>query len=69
MFEIVDSWSLRDSVGLLIVLGVTLSAAQTVDGIAQALIVFVGVVIALLWIPKFVFEGDTETITAVDRVE
>jgi len=62
-----EDWSLQDSVGILIVLGVTLSAAQTVDGIAQALVVFVGVVIALLWILKFFFEGYTETITAVDK--
>jgi uncharacterized membrane protein len=57
-------WSLRDSVGTLIVLGITLSAAQTVEGIAQALIVFAGVVIALLWTLKFVFEGYTDAITS-----
>ncbi|MFC6888152.1 hypothetical protein [Halorubrum trueperi] len=44
--EILEDWSLQNSVGILIVLGVTLSAARTVDGIAQVLIVFVGVVVA-----------------------
>ncbi|WP_177167478.1 hypothetical protein [Halopenitus malekzadehii] len=62
--EIMNGWSLQDSVGILIVLGITLSAAQAVEGIAQALIVFVGVVIALLWILKFFFEGYTDAITS-----
>jgi hypothetical protein len=44
-------------VGILIALAITLSAARTVDGIAQALIVLVGVVIALLWIGNFVLRG------------
>jgi|APHM01.1.fsa_nt_gi hypothetical protein len=50
-------WSLRDTVGIVIMLGITLSAAQTGDGIAQALIILVGVVIALLWIGNFVLRG------------
>lgn len=52
-----SDWSLRDSLGVLIVLAATLSAARTVDGIAQALIVLVGVVIALLWVGNFVLRG------------
>jgi hypothetical protein len=52
-----SDWSLRDTLGILIVLAVTLSAAQTVDGIAQALLVLVGVVIALLWVGNFVLRG------------
>ena len=61
-----DEWSLQDSVAILIVLEITLSAAQTVEGIAQALIVLVGVVIALLWILRFFLEGYTDAITSVE---
>lgn len=50
-------WSLRDTVGIVIVLGATLSAARVADGIAQALIIFVAVVVALLWIGNFVLRG------------
>ena len=63
-----SDWSFQDSVGILIVLGILISAAQTVEAIAQALIVFVCVVIALLWILKFVFEGYTDVITSGDTV-
>lgn len=35
-----SDWSLRDTIGILIMLGITLSAARTVDGIAQALIIW-----------------------------
>jgi hypothetical protein len=59
-------WSLRDTVGVVIALGVTLSAARTVDGIAQALIVLVGVVVALLWIANFVLRGYTDALGAPD---
>jgi uncharacterized membrane protein len=52
-----SDWSLRDTIGILIVLGITLSAARTVDGFAQALIVLVGVILALLWIGNFVLHG------------
>ncbi len=55
-------WSLRDTLGIVIVLAATLSAARAVDGIAQALIVLVGVVIALLWIGNFVLRGYTDTL-------
>jgi len=61
-----DEWSLQDSVAILIVLGITLSAAQTVEGIAQALIVSVGVIVAVLWILRFFLEGYTDAITSVD---
>jgi len=50
-------WSLADTIGIVIVLGITLSAAGAVDGIGQALISLVGVVIALLWIGNFVLRG------------
>ena len=55
-----SDWSLRDMLGILIVLGITFSAARVVDGIAQALIVLVGAVIALLWIGNFVLRGYTD---------
>ena len=55
-----SDWSLRDTLGILIVLGVTFSAARVVDGIAEALIVLVGAVIALLWIGNFVLRGYTD---------
>jgi hypothetical protein len=38
-------------------LGITLSAARAVDGIAQALIILGGIVLALLWIGNFVLHG------------
>ena len=50
-------WSLGDTIGIVIMLGVTLSAARAVDGIGQALIVLVGAVVALLWIGNFVLRG------------
>ena len=59
-------WSLRDTLGIVIVLGITLSAARVVDGIAQALIVLVGVVIALLWISNFVLRGYTDALQTPD---
>jgi hypothetical protein len=49
--------TLRDSVGIIIAIAVILSAAETVDGLAQLLIVLVGAVIALLWIGNFVLRG------------
>jgi hypothetical protein len=55
-------WSIRDTLGIVIVLAVTLSAARAVDGLAQALIVLVGVVIALLWIGNFVLRGYTDAL-------
>mgnify|MGYP000309585430 CR=1 FL=1 len=55
-------WSLRDTLGIVIVLGITISTARVVDGIAQALIVLVGVVIALLWIGNFVLRGYTDAL-------
>lgn len=57
-----DDWRLRDTVGILIVLGVTLSVARAIDGIAQALIVFFGVIIALLWVGRFFLEGYTDAL-------
>ena len=57
-----SDWSLRDTLGIVIVLGITFSAARAVDGIAQALIVLVGVVIALLWIGNFVLRGYTDAL-------
>jgi hypothetical protein len=57
-----SDWSLRDTLGILIVLGITFSAARVVDGIAQALIVLVGAVIALLWIGNFVLRGYTDAL-------
>ena len=57
-----SDWSLRDMLGILIVLGITFSAARVVDGIAQALIVLVGAVIALLWIGNFVLRGYTDVL-------
>ena len=59
-------WSLRDTAGIVIVLALTLSAARAVDGVAQALIVLVGVVIALLWIGNFVLRGYTDALTTPD---
>lgn len=55
-------WSLRDTLGIVIVLGITLSAARVIDGIGQALIVLVNVVIALLWIGNFVLRGYTDAL-------
>jgi hypothetical protein len=55
-------WRLRDTLGILIVLGATLSAASVVDGLAQALIVLVGVVVALLWVGRFFLEGYTDAL-------
>jgi len=60
-------WSLRDTFGVVIVLGITLSAARAVDGIAQTLIVLVGVVIALLWIGNFVLRGYTDALQTPDN--
>jgi hypothetical protein len=57
-----SDWSLRDTLGILIVFGITFSAARVVDGIAQALIVLVGAVIALLWIGNFVLRGYTDAL-------
>lgn len=54
--------SFGDTIGIIIVLGITLSAARVVDGIGQALIVLVGVVIALLWIGNFVLRGYNDVI-------
>lgn len=59
-------WSLRDTFGIVIMLALTLSAARAVDGIAQALIVLVGVVVALLWIGNFILRGYTEARTRPD---
>jgi len=59
-------WSLQDTVGIVIVLAITLAAARAVDGIAQTLIVLVGVVIALLWIGNFVLRGYTAALKAPD---
>ncbi|MFC6942556.1 hypothetical protein ACFQE8_21750 [Salinirubellus sp. GCM10025818] len=64
-----SDWRLRDTLGILIVLGGTLSAARVVDGIAQALIVLVGVVIALLWMGKFFFEGYTDALRSTNTGE
>ena len=61
-----SDWRLRDTLGILIVLGGTLSAARAVDGIAQALIVLVGVVIALLWMSTFFFEGYTDALRSTN---
>lgn len=58
-----EEWTLRDSMGLIIVFGVTLSAAKTVDGIAQALIILVGVILAILWIGMFFAQGYTNTVS------
>jgi len=52
-----DEWRFRDTLGVLLILAVTLAAARSLDGIAQALVALVGVVIALLWIGKFFLEG------------
>lgn len=59
-------WSFRDTVGIVAVLAITLSAASGVDGIAQALVVLVGVVIAFLWIGNFVLRGYTEALQNPD---
>lgn len=49
--------TLGDLMGILIAIGPIFSAAEAVDGLAQALVVFVGVVIALLWVGNFVLRG------------
>lgn len=59
-----SEWRLRDTLGILVVLAVTFSVARALDGIAQALVVLVGVVIALLWIGKFFLEGYTDALTS-----
>lgn len=50
-------WSRRDTAGILIVVAITFSTAGNMDGIAQTLVVLVGVIIALLWIGNFVLQG------------
>ncbi|MEF8790754.1 MAG: hypothetical protein V5A61_11575 [Haloarculaceae archaeon] len=55
-------WSLRDTVGIVIVLGVAFSAATSLDGLASALVAAVGAVIALLWIANFVLRGYTDAL-------
>jgi hypothetical protein len=62
-------WSLRDTLGILIVLGITLSVARTMDGIAQALLVLVSVVVALLWIGNFVLRGYVDVRRGSDAIE
>ncbi|WP_318568164.1 hypothetical protein [Salinigranum marinum] len=62
-------WSLRDTAGIVVVLAITVSAASTVEGIAQALIVLVGVVVALLWIGNFVLRGYTDAVRTPDADE
>ena len=57
-------WSLRDTLGIVVVLAVALSAARAVDGIAQALVTLVGVIVALLWIGNFVLRGYTDAVRA-----
>ena len=55
-------WSLRDTVGIVIVLGVAFSVATSLDGLASALVAAVGAVIALLWIANFVLRGYTDAL-------
>ena len=62
-------WTLRDTLGILIVLGITLSVARNMDGIAQALLVLVSVVVALLWIGNFVLRGYVDVRQGSDAVE
>ncbi|WP_152422049.1 hypothetical protein [Natrialba chahannaoensis] len=62
-----EDWRLRDTVGVLIVLGVTLSAAATLEGVAQGLVILVGVVIVLLWIGRFFLEGYTDSIKTTNN--
>lgn len=59
-------WSFGDTVGIVVMFLVTLSAAGAVDGIAQALVTLVGVVIILLWIANFVLRGYNETFQTPD---
>lgn len=62
-------WTLRDTFGILIVLGITLSVARHMDGIAQALLVLVSVVVALLWIGTFVLRGYVDVLRGSDAAE
>lgn len=62
-------WTLRDTLGILIVLGITLSVARNTDGIAQALLVLVSVVVALLWIGNFVLRGYVDVVRGSDAAE
>lgn len=59
-------WSFGDTVGIVVMFLVTLSAAGELDGIAQALITLVGVTIILLWIANFVLRGYNETFQTPD---
>lgn len=52
-----SDWTLSDTLGIVIVLGVILAAASAMDGLAQAVVVLVGAVVALLWIGNFVLRG------------
>ncbi len=54
-------WTLRDTLGIIIVLGVLFGAAGTVAGLAQLLLIFVGSVIILLWIGMFILRGYLDT--------
>ncbi|MCQ4335057.1 hypothetical protein KM295_16535 [Natronomonas sp. F2-12] len=60
--------SFQDSVGILIVFGMMISV-KNLAGIAQALVVCVGIVIALPWMLKFVFGGYADVITSGDTVD
>jgi len=62
-------WRYRDTLGILIVLGSTLAAARTLDGLASALVDLVGAVVALLWIAKFFLEGYAEAVDPAARKE
>jgi len=62
-------WSYRDTLGILIVLGATLAAARTLDGLASALVALVGAVVALLWIAYFFVEGYAEAADPTARQE
>jgi hypothetical protein len=59
-------WSLRDTLGVVVVLGVTVAAARALDGIAQALVAAVAVVVALLWIGNFVLRGYTDAVESTN---
>lgn len=57
-------WSRRDTLGVLVVIGATLAAARTLDGVAQALVAAVAVAVASLWIANFLLRGYTDALDA-----
>lgn len=55
-----SEWSYLDTLGVLAVAVATVSLARAVEGVAQVLIVGVGVALVVLWLGYFVLLGYNE---------